>query len=66
VSLRRETADDDYRRTHALAAALGASLEPSGTPVSPLRQEFEETVAHALHANVSAEPPAGHTYPRRG
>ncbi|OYP09983.1 hypothetical protein CFC35_41955 [Streptomyces sp. FBKL.4005] len=66
MKFRRETAKDDYRRTHELAAALGASLEPPGTPVSPLRQEFEETVAHALHANVCTEPPAGHTYPRRG
>jgi len=65
VKIRRETAKDDYRRTHELTAALGASLEPVGTPVSPLRQEFEETVAHALHANKSEEPPAGHTYPRR-
>ncbi|QLJ06680.1 hypothetical protein HZZ00_37245 (plasmid) [Streptomyces sp. NEAU-sy36] len=66
MKFRRETAKDDYRRTHELAAALGASLEPHGTPVSPLRKEFEETVAHALHANVSTEPPAGHTYPKRG
>lgn len=66
MSIRRETAEEDYLRTHALAAALGGSLEPHGTPVSSLRREFEETVAHALHANVCTEPPAGHTYPKRG
>ncbi|MFF5639780.1 hypothetical protein [Streptomyces sp. NPDC012825] len=66
MSIRRETRHEDYERTHGLMAALGASLNPPDVPTDPARREFEEVVAHALYANKSAEPPAGHRYPKRG
>jgi hypothetical protein len=61
MSLRRETAADDRERTIALTAALGASMNPD-RPVD----RFEQVVGRALYANDSKNPPAGHTYPKRG
>lgn len=61
MSIRRETHRDDHERTHALMASLGGSLDPDAEP-----DKFDTVVAHALHANRSTSPPAGHTYPKRG
>lgn len=61
MSIRRETAADDRERTHDLMAQLGSSLNPD-RPVD----EFEQVVGQALYANQSTNPPAGHTYPKRG
>lgn len=61
MSIRRETAEDDYERTHGLMAMLGNSLDPD-RPVD----RFEEVVGRALYANQSKNPPAGHKYPKRG
>ncbi|MEV4784026.1 hypothetical protein AB0K53_00980 [Streptomyces tuirus] len=61
MSIRRETANDDRERARGLLAALGASMDPD-RPVD----QFEEVVGQALYANQSTNPPAGHTYPKRG
>ena len=61
MSIRRETANDDCERTQNLMAMLGNSLNPD-RPVD----RFEEVVGQALYANQSKNPPAGHTYPKRG
>lgn len=61
MSFRRETKRDDRNRTRDLAAMLGNSLDPD-RPVD----RFEEIVGQALYVNESANPPAGHGYPRRG
>jgi hypothetical protein len=61
MNIRRETAADDCARTVGLMAALGDSLPPDREP-----DEFEQTVARALYANRCDQPPAGHTYPRKG
>jgi hypothetical protein len=61
MSIRRETANDDRERTQNLAAMLGASMDPD-RPVD----RFEEVVGRALYANQSKNPPAGHSYPKRG
>ncbi|MGW6708089.1 hypothetical protein ACWGDE_24795 [Streptomyces sp. NPDC054956] len=66
MSIRRETAEDDYLRTHGLMASLGGSLNPPYVETDPERQRFEEVIAHALYVNESANPPAGHGYPKRG
>jgi hypothetical protein len=61
MGIRRETAADDCARTVSLMAALGDSLPPDREP-----DQFEQTVACALYANRCDQPPAGHTYPRKG
>ncbi|MEW1804691.1 hypothetical protein AB0428_33335 [Streptomyces virginiae] len=66
MSIRRETRHEDYERTHGLMASLGASLNPPDVPTDPERAQFEKVVANALYVNKSAEPPAGHRYPKRG
>ncbi|MCY0932352.1 hypothetical protein OTB20_40640 [Streptomyces sp. H27-H1] len=66
MSIRRETKNEDYDRTHSLMAALGGSLLPPDQETPPDRAQFESVVAHALYANQSANPPAGHRYPKRG
>lgn len=66
MSFRRETRHEDYERTHSLMAALGGSLNPPDVPTDPERRKFEEVVSGALYVNRSAEPPAGHKYPKRG
>ncbi|GGY18059.1 hypothetical protein [Streptomyces anandii] len=66
MSIRRETRHEDYDRTHSLMAALGGSLLPPDQDTPPDRAQFERVVANALYVNRSAEPPAGHTYPKRG
>ncbi|WP_329449424.1 hypothetical protein OG906_43505 (plasmid) [Streptomyces sp. NBC_01426] len=66
MSIRRETRHEDYDRTHGLMAALGGSLLPPDEETPPERAAFERVVANALYVNQSANPPAGHNYPRRG
>ncbi|MFD0078905.1 hypothetical protein ACFVIY_41820 [Streptomyces sp. NPDC127166] len=66
MSIRRETRHEDYDRTHSLMAALGGSLLPPDQETPPERAQFEQVVAHALYVNDSANPPAGHRYPKRG
>ncbi|MEU8437814.1 hypothetical protein [Streptomyces sp. A1547] len=66
MSIRRETRHEDYDRTHALMAALGGSLLPPDQETPPERAQFERVIANALYVNKSAEPPAGHRYPKRG
>ncbi|MFE9341331.1 hypothetical protein [Streptomyces sp. NPDC007063] len=61
MSIRRETHRDDRERNEGLLAALGASLDPDREI-----DQFETVVAQALYVNESANPPAGHTYPKRG
>ncbi|MFF1601078.1 hypothetical protein ACFVYV_26795 [Streptomyces mirabilis] len=61
MNIRRETAADDCARAVGLMAALGDSLDPDREP-----DEFELIIACALYANWCDQPPAGHTYPRRG
>lgn len=61
MSIRRETADDDRRRTLELTSSLGASMDPD-RPVD----RFEQVVGQALYANQSKKPPTGHNYPKRG
>ncbi|MGW1021985.1 hypothetical protein [Streptomyces niveus] len=63
---RRETSREDFDRTHGLMAALGGSLLPPDQETPPERAQFESVVAHALYVNRATEPPAGHTYPKRG
>ena len=66
MSFRRETRDDDERRTKTLLDALDNATEMRPDPMAPL-DEFETVVLFGV-ANDPAKPypPAGHTYPRRG
>ncbi|MFD3716259.1 hypothetical protein [Streptomyces sp. NPDC058677] len=66
MSLRRETPDDDNRRTIALLDATDKAFERE--PDGDLAVEFEAVVMEGLLTDraVSVYPPAGHTFPRRG
>ncbi|MEU8764984.1 hypothetical protein [Streptomyces sp. NPDC048659] len=66
MGLFRETRHDDRNRTRELMACLGASLTPPDEGVDPAKEQFEQVVGRALYANDSANPPAGHRYPKRG
>ncbi|WP_329114492.1 hypothetical protein [Streptomyces sp. NBC_01353] len=66
MGFRRETRHEDRDRTQGLMTALGGSLNPPDVPTSPEHEKFNTIVAGALYANNSAEPPAGHKYPKRG
>ncbi|MFJ2478010.1 hypothetical protein ACIOWI_34440 [Streptomyces sp. NPDC087659] len=66
MSFRRETHDDDTRRTHALLDAIDAAFDDGGlaTYQDPA---FEEVVLFGVAYDPAQQyPPAGHTYPRRG
>jgi len=64
MSLRRETSNDDKRRTYALLDALDRAAEMR--PDAEL-DEFETVVLFGV-ANDPTQPypPAGHKYPKRG
>lgn len=66
MSFRRETRDDDKRRTYALLDAVDAAFDDGGlaTYHDP---HFEEVILFGV-ANDPTQPypPAGHTYPKRG
>lgn len=69
VSIRRETPDDDERRTVALLDALDSESEARPEPDAPLT-EFEDVLLEGLACGPACSgapyPPAGHTYPKRG
>lgn len=66
MSVRRETHDDDNRRTGALLDALDRASEMRPDPDADL-DDFETVVLFGVANDPSQPyPPAGHTFPRRG
>lgn len=69
MSFRRETRDDDERRTRALLGALDRSTEMRPDPTAEL-SDFETVVLFGVAGDPAQPsrqyPPAGHTFPRRG
>jgi hypothetical protein len=66
VSIRRETHDDDNRRTGALLDALDRASEMRPDPDADL-DDFETVVLFGVAGDPAQQyPPAGHTYPKRG
>lgn len=66
MSIRRETRDDDNRRTYALLDALDNATEARPDPQADL-SDFETVVLFGVATDPTQPyPPAGHTYPRRG
>ncbi|MFJ2774913.1 hypothetical protein [Streptomyces sp. NPDC087300] len=66
MSLRRETRDDDDRRTYALLDAIDGAFDDGGK-ATYRDPEFEDVVLFAVAYDQSQPyPPAGHQYPKRG
>lgn len=66
MGFRRETRDDDKRRTNSLLDALDRASEMRADPDAEL-DDFETTVLFGVGHDPSLPyPPAGHTYPKRG
>lgn len=66
MSWRRETADDDKRRTHALLDAVDAAFDDGGR-AQYHDPDFEEVILFGVAGDPNRTyPPTGHGYPRRG
>ncbi|MGW1379550.1 hypothetical protein ACWD6P_35520 [Streptomyces sp. NPDC002446] len=68
MSIRRETHDDDTRRTHALLDAVDAAFDNEAGAVA-LEDDgsFESIVLFGVAGDPAVpNPPAGHSFPRRG
>ncbi|MGW1365045.1 hypothetical protein ACWCQP_47665 [Streptomyces chartreusis] len=66
MSIRRETRDDDNRRTGALLDAVDRAFDDGGL-AQYHDPAFEDVVLFGIAGDPAQQyPPAGHTYPRRG
>ncbi|MGW1675676.1 hypothetical protein [Streptomyces sp. NPDC002324] len=68
MSIRRETHDDDNRRTGALLDAVDRAFDnDAGSVALEDDSSFESVVLFGVAGDPAQQyPPAGHTYPRRG
>ena len=66
MSFRRETKDDDKRRTHSLLDAVDAAFDDNGL-AKYHDPDFYENVLFGVAGDPTQQyPPPGHTYPKRG
>ena len=68
MSIRRETHDDDHRRTGALLDAVDNAFDNAmGAAALENDHSFESVVLFGVAGDPALQyPPAGHTYPKRG
>lgn len=68
MSIRRETRDDDTRRTGALLDAVDRAFDnDAGAAALEDDSSFESVVLFSVAGDpAQPSPPAGHSFPRRG
>ncbi|MFF7308153.1 hypothetical protein [Streptomyces sp. NPDC008137] len=68
MSFRRETRNDDKRRTHSLLDAVDRAFDnDAGTAALEDDRSFESILLFGVAGDPAQQyPPAGHNYPKRG